>query len=214
MVRSVRSGCEHRQPHMNATVEAGLIAAVATLAGALGTQALSNHREAARRRAEVDQKKIEEIRNLYEDAARNLLSARRLTREDRPPDGDPSPYVARNLEAATEVEEQLRVIDTRLRVRIPSIDQQIGRWRLTLQLFRYSRSRLELMLREIRSLEGSLPTDRQVASFDKALSELQSSAGAFENSVASTSGFREQLGSTRRERMWARTDTFGGPIKE
>jgi hypothetical protein len=189
---------------VNPTETAALIASASTVVAALGTQALNNRREAARRKAEVDQARIEEARQLYEQAAIAIHHALIFLRAARP-----EPQRAYNPEKVEDVAasvDDVDLIQTRLDVHVPRREREIGPWRNILSALSVSRKGLHDTLDQVRGLAAQTPTDKQVAMFDAALNQADSSSASFRGSVANAFRVSLDLHWTFRERLTRRWD--------
>lgn len=189
---------------MNPTETAALIASASTVVAALGTQALNNRRETARRKAEVDQARIEETRQLYEQAAIAIHHALILLRAARP---EPQrAYTPENVEDVAASVDGVDLIQTRLDVHVPWLEREIGPWRNILSALSASRKGLHDTLDQVRGLADQIPTDKQVAMFDTALKEADRGSASFRGSVAYAFRVSVDLHWTFRERLTGRRD--------
>jgi hypothetical protein len=191
---------------MSATVEAALIASLATLAGTLGTQWLSNRRETARRRAEVQAARRDELRGLLEEAALAAHDALDILAHSKAHPGQAAqPPHSRTLSSTIA---KLEIIDTQLSLRVPLLYQAGSDWRLVFMAFPKLRVALKAATSNAARIGDATPTDEQRRAFERDIAELRSALFTFREVVAWSFGARPDIHIPLRKRLRYRAEAF------
>lgn len=185
---------------MSTTIDAAIIASAATLIGTLGTQLLNNRREDARRQAEVKTARIDEIRELFEEAAITIHDALdRLDHSRTNPSWATVPPASRELSEAVS---KLEVIDTRLDTRVPALDQLASRWHRAFASFRRATEALRSSVRIAQDIAANGDDlAEQMQRFGRSVDSLQTKLNVFTDSAAWSFGARPEYHWTLRERL-------------